>query len=600
MIQAQTEDLVETAPIQKRVLVAEDSPVTQDLLKLILTQRGHLVDIAQDGEEALIALRRHQYDVALIDFRLPKLDGLQVAQQYRSDKPGVQQARLIAITADVEGLLSHAENCENFDQIIPKPLDVYEVCDVIERAAALEAPQGAAKPGAPASAEMYTLDARAGTPRRSRAAEPSWALGLELLRWPDDFDAQRYTPGRPHIASENLEIDAILVKEPADAAALAQIWQRRPLHLFPIVDLTGTLGSRADYDASRHAYGDSDAVRALVQGFRQRRSQMHHDLQVTADLGEKLLARAYVRNVKLAASYDADDRSLIRYNLTLPNADVTREAEKQVKNGFLRREFFDRLHSCFRCASSRLHIREECPQCQSSDLREEQYLHHFRCAYQGVESDFKRGDKLICPKCRQELAHFSVDYDKPGSAIICGACNHSSSEPAIGFVCLDCHVHISGDAATSRDVYSYALSEEGIAFVRMGDALRGPIQRSMRFSDLPLDLIVALNLAAKKYNSAKTPFSVLNVSYENEREIIREAGLRQFSQTREQFLENLRRGLGERGLVVKGHSYDFCLLGGIAPAEAEASTDRLKDEAASGLRLDLGVTIHVFGPEDFA
>lgn len=108
----------------KRILVAEDSPVTQDLLKLILGQRGHLVDIAEDGEQALRALTRHPYDVALIDFRLPKLDGLQVAQRFRRERGGETGTRLIAITADVEGLLSHSENCENFDQIIPKPLDV--------------------------------------------------------------------------------------------------------------------------------------------------------------------------------------------------------------------------------------------------------------------------------------------------------------------------------------------------------------------------------------------------------------------------------------------------------------------------------------------
>ncbi|WP_170936975.1 MULTISPECIES: response regulator [Rhodomicrobium] len=602
MTQAQTYNIDEDAPAQKRVLVAEDSPVTQDLLKLILEQRGHLVDIAQDGEEALSALRQHTYDVALIDFRLPKLDGLQVAQKYRSERVGEAQARLIAITADVEGLLSHKENCENFDQIIPKPLDVYEVCDVIERTTPLEAPAaGREEPHKPASAAQTALDARGGAALRSvRGSEPSWALGLELLRWPEDFDAARFSPGRPHISSDQLDIDAILVRDHADPTALAQIWQRRPLHLFPLIDLSGSLGARADYDASTASFGDGDAIRGLVQAFHQRRAQIHHDLVVTADLGEKLLGRAYVRGEKLTACYDPGEPSLIRYNLALGNAELIREAEKQCKNGFLRREFFDRFHNCYRCGSSRLHIREECPQCRSSDLREEQYLHHFRCAYQGVESDFKRGDKLICPKCRQELTHFSVDYDKPGSAIICGNCNHSSSEPSIGFVCLDCHVHVDGEAAQTRDVYSYALTDEGIAFLKMGDALRGPVQRSMRFSDLPLDLVVALNVAAKKYNESKTPFSVLNLSYENEREIIREAGLRQFSQARELFLENLRHQIGDRGLVVKGHSYDFALLDGVAPIETELTIVKLREDASAGLRLDLGVTIHIFGPEDFA
>ena len=41
------------------------------------------------------------------------------------------------------------------------------------------------------------------------------------------------------------------------------------------------------------------------------------------------------------------------------------------------------------------------------------------------------------------------------------------------------------------------LTEEGTAFLQMGRALRGPAQQTMRFSDLPLDFVVALNGAAK-------------------------------------------------------------------------------------------------------
>jgi hypothetical protein len=227
-------------------------------------------------------------------------------------------------------------------------------------------------------------------------------------------------------------------------------------------------------------------------------------------------------------------------------------------------------------------------------------MHHFRCAYQGIESDFRRGDKLICPKCRQALSHFSVDYDKPGAVMLCGRCRHTSSEPTIGFVCLDCSAHVDSDAAAARDAFSYELTEEGTAFLQMGRALRGPTQQSMRFSDLPLDFVVALNGAAKTYNEIRTPFTVLNLSYENEREIVREAGMRQFSQARDLFLEKLRNLLRDKGIVIKGRSYDFCLLAGLAPSEAEGSVSKIRDEATSGIRVDLGVKIRVFGPEDFA
>jgi len=341
-------------------------------------------------------------------------------------------------------------------------------------------------------------------------------------------------------------------------------------------------------------------VRRMIQGFHQQRVRLHHDLLTTPDLSEKLLARIFARDAKLEASYDPGDRSQVRYNVTLANETLIREAEKLCKNDFLRREFFDRFHSCYRCASSRLHVREECPDCHSADLREEPYIHHFKCAYQGIEPDFHRNGRLICPKCRQELSHFSVDYDKPGSAIVCGRCGCQGSEPAVGFMCMDCGAHIDSDAAPAHDVHSYVLTEEGIAFLQMGYALRGPGQRTLRFSDLPLAFVVTLNAAAKKYNDTKTPFTVLNLSYEREREIIRETGHRQFSNARDLFVQNVQNLLGERGVLVKGQSYDFCLLRDRRPAEADDLVDEIRKNGSENLKLDLGVNIQLFGPEDFA
>ena len=87
-----------------KVLVAEDSSITSDLLKLLLDQRGHQVDIVTDGLQALTALQEHHYDVALLDFHLPHMDGVRVASSIRKVADGRTLPRLIAMTADIEGL----------------------------------------------------------------------------------------------------------------------------------------------------------------------------------------------------------------------------------------------------------------------------------------------------------------------------------------------------------------------------------------------------------------------------------------------------------------------------------------------------------------
>ena len=86
------------------ILVAEDNLVTQDLLKFLLTQRGHRVDIVEDGEEALKALRDNHYAIVLIDFHLPKMDGSRVVAAVKSSGVETKGTRFIGITGDVEGL----------------------------------------------------------------------------------------------------------------------------------------------------------------------------------------------------------------------------------------------------------------------------------------------------------------------------------------------------------------------------------------------------------------------------------------------------------------------------------------------------------------
>ena len=66
------------------ILVAADGQATKDLLKLLLTQRGHRVDLVDDGGRALKALLDRRYDIALVDFILPTMDGLRVVAEFKS------------------------------------------------------------------------------------------------------------------------------------------------------------------------------------------------------------------------------------------------------------------------------------------------------------------------------------------------------------------------------------------------------------------------------------------------------------------------------------------------------------------------------------
>ncbi len=591
---AETPKTEQQAVTGRKVLVAEDSPITHELLKLLLSQRGHQVDIATDGVKALEALSTKDYDVALLDYHLPGMDGLQVAAAVRKGGSGRKRPRLIAITADVEGLLANAEGCESFDHIIPKPLDIYHVGTLVEEQAALGDEQRAGSEPQPVAQPQFAA--------RATQAPPSYleGLGYEFLVWPDDIEATRLSARAMQATLGDQRFDAILIKRPVTAEELATIWRRKSLYVLPVIDLTGTLGPKADLDASKLDAGETDKLAQLIRDFQDRRARLHRDLLFSESRSEQLLGRVFVSDLPLTASLDPASRTSVTYNTTLASSVAARDAESLCEQGLFKRMFFDRFYVCARCNSTRTHVREECAKCRSADLKEEPYLHHFKCAYQGAESEFRDGDSLVCPKCRRELSHFGYDYDRPGTMIVCRACRHAASEPAIGFVCLDCGSHANSEACATRDVYSYELTDQGKGFAEYGQGVLGKARSVLRFAELPMELVVVLNAAAKRFNDEKIPFTLVNIFYEKEREITAEHGARQFAQARDLFIENMRAALGRDDMVVKGQSYDFALLQKIDPAQARADFDELRTRAQKTVRFDLGARFQAFGPEDFS
>ena len=82
-----------------KVLILEDNISIATLIRLTLARLG-LQDIVHtaNGEEALSALAEHRFDLALLDWNVPKITGLDVAQHIRAD-PKHQYIPIIMVTA---------------------------------------------------------------------------------------------------------------------------------------------------------------------------------------------------------------------------------------------------------------------------------------------------------------------------------------------------------------------------------------------------------------------------------------------------------------------------------------------------------------------
>jgi len=89
---------MESASEQARILLAEDDPSGQKLMRLLLSQLGYYVDLAGTGKQVLDLMEKNNYDVVLMDMEMPVMDGFTATRKLRSmDK--YKDLPIIALTA---------------------------------------------------------------------------------------------------------------------------------------------------------------------------------------------------------------------------------------------------------------------------------------------------------------------------------------------------------------------------------------------------------------------------------------------------------------------------------------------------------------------
>lgn len=86
---------------QLRILVADDNVVNQRISSAFLTKRGHLVQVASNGLDAIKLLQSDNFDIILMDLQMPVMDGLEATRHIRALGNEHALIPIIALTADV-------------------------------------------------------------------------------------------------------------------------------------------------------------------------------------------------------------------------------------------------------------------------------------------------------------------------------------------------------------------------------------------------------------------------------------------------------------------------------------------------------------------
>lgn len=126
LYQAEQTETPETGdPAQsRRILVAEDNHINQQVIQMMLEHGGHVVDCVANGIEAVSAVLRARYDLVLMDIQMPEMDGVTATKRIRALPGDVADIPIIALTANAMKGDRERYLEAGMTGYVPKPVDI--------------------------------------------------------------------------------------------------------------------------------------------------------------------------------------------------------------------------------------------------------------------------------------------------------------------------------------------------------------------------------------------------------------------------------------------------------------------------------------------
>ncbi len=118
----------------KKVLVAEDSSVIQNLTKKILQMQSFEITSVKNGQQVLDLLEKEKFDIILMDINMPVMDGMECTRSIRAlADPEKSQIPIVAITGNAPNYSIEDFKEAGIDEYLPKPLNFDTLVETVKK-----------------------------------------------------------------------------------------------------------------------------------------------------------------------------------------------------------------------------------------------------------------------------------------------------------------------------------------------------------------------------------------------------------------------------------------------------------------------------------
>ena len=124
---------------QKRVLIAEDSSVIQNLAKKILEFQNFEITAVKNGEEVLQILDKEDFEIILLEINMPIMDGMECVKAIRGlANKAKAQLPVVAITGNAKNYSEEDFTTAGFNDVLVKPLNFDRLVEIVNELTAAE------------------------------------------------------------------------------------------------------------------------------------------------------------------------------------------------------------------------------------------------------------------------------------------------------------------------------------------------------------------------------------------------------------------------------------------------------------------------------